>query len=274
MAKPTTEDALVISESVRWLEDARQVPALVRAIQRHFVQPNLLGEMSPAVLGAGIAEPVDDTTPIRDCILGTDIYGTAHTVGQTSVELSPDPDLGVIDTLFFGTTTSDNVGYHGPVTIYSSSTTEPGRPQTALDRRRRPVVVPGRLQRRDRGPDLRHPVEQGPRDGRADGLETGRKAAGRGRVHRLAPCRSSGSTSGSTSRRPKRSIAPTRRTSTSSIARSPSENSSRKMLRFSTTEQAICVVGVAGRRREAGGARRAAPGGRKGPKCRCGSTNR
>ena len=28
------------------------------------------------------------------------------------------------DTLFFGTTLSDSVGYHKPVTIYSSSTTD------------------------------------------------------------------------------------------------------------------------------------------------------
>ncbi len=121
--KPTTEDALVISESVRWLQQAKQAPALVEAIQSRFVQPNLLAEISPAVLGAGIAEPVDDTTPVRDCILGTSIYGTAHTVGQTSVALVPDPNFGVLDAIFFGTTESDNVGYHGPVTIYSSATT-------------------------------------------------------------------------------------------------------------------------------------------------------
>jgi hypothetical protein len=122
-AKPTTENTLVISESIRWLEAARQTPALVAAIQQRFVQPNLLGEVSPAVLGAGIVEAVDDTTAIRDCILGTDIYGTAHTVGQTIIELPTDPNLGVIDTLFSGTTTSENVGYHGPVTIHSNATT-------------------------------------------------------------------------------------------------------------------------------------------------------
>jgi hypothetical protein len=122
-AKPTTEDALVISESLRWLESARQLPALVQAVQQRFVHPNLFGAISPAILGAGIAEPVDDTTAIRDCILGTDIQGTAHTVGQTSVELVPNPNLGVFDTLFFGTTTSENVGYHHPVTIYSNATT-------------------------------------------------------------------------------------------------------------------------------------------------------
>jgi hypothetical protein len=122
-AQPTTEDALVIGESVRWLENAHQAPALVRAILHYYVQPNLLGEMSADVIGAGIVGPVDDTTAVRDCILGTDIYGTAHTVGQTRIELSPDANLGVLDTLFVGTTTSDNVGYHGPVTIHSAATT-------------------------------------------------------------------------------------------------------------------------------------------------------
>ena len=54
-------------------------------------------------VAAGIAEPVDDVTPVTDCILGTTISGTAHTVGKTSVDASPNPDMGVIDTLFFGT---------------------------------------------------------------------------------------------------------------------------------------------------------------------------
>ncbi len=122
-AKPTTEDALVISESLRWLENAQQTPALVQAIEHYYVQPNVFGEMSPGVVAVGIAEPVDDTLSIRDCILGTDLYGTAHTVGRTSIELSPDPNRGVLDTLFFGTTKSENVGYHGPVTIYNTATT-------------------------------------------------------------------------------------------------------------------------------------------------------
>jgi hypothetical protein len=113
----------VISESVRWLEAARQAPALVEAIQLHFVQPNLFAEASVEVVGAGIAEPVDDTMPVRDCILGTDIYGTAHTVGQISSGLSPHPALGVLDAIFYGSTTSENVGYNGPVTIFSTGTT-------------------------------------------------------------------------------------------------------------------------------------------------------
>jgi len=120
---PTTDDALTISEAVRWLASAHQAPELVEAIAARYVHPNLYGEMSEAVLGAGVAGPVDDASDVRDCILGTDIYGTAHTVGQTTVALLPDANFGVFDTLFRGTTQSDNVGYNGPVTIFSASNT-------------------------------------------------------------------------------------------------------------------------------------------------------
>ena len=105
------------------MEEAHQLPALVQAIQHYYVQPNVLGQMSAGLVGVGIVETVDDTQSIHDCILGTEIYGTAHTVGQTSVELQPDPDRGLLDTLFFGTTHSNNVGYHGPVIVYSIATT-------------------------------------------------------------------------------------------------------------------------------------------------------
>jgi hypothetical protein len=120
-SKPATDDALAISESLRWLEGARQVPGLVRAIEARYQQANVFGQMSPAILGAGIAEHIDETIPVEDCILGTQICGTAHTVGQTRVELVPNSEVGVFDTLFVGKTTSSNVGYHSPVTIYSNS---------------------------------------------------------------------------------------------------------------------------------------------------------
>jgi hypothetical protein len=123
LAKPNTDDELVISEAVRWLAGARQCPALVAAIERHFIRPNLLAEISAGTIAAGIDEPVDDTQDIRDCILGTDIYGVARTIGATETGLARHNDFGVIDVMFFGVTHSDNVGYHGPVTIFSRATT-------------------------------------------------------------------------------------------------------------------------------------------------------
>jgi hypothetical protein len=88
------------------------------------VQSNLVVEISTPIIGAGIAGPVDDTIAVRDRILGTSLFGTAHTVGQTTVELFPDSSKGAIDTLFSGRSVSNTTGYHGPVTIQSSASTK------------------------------------------------------------------------------------------------------------------------------------------------------
>jgi hypothetical protein len=122
-AKSTTQSALDINESIHWLQQAHQASALVQAILQHFAHPNVIGEVSADLVAAGIAEPVDDVTDVSDSILGTSVHGTAHTIGKTSVSLLPNPEMGVIDTLFFGATESNNVGYHHPVTIFSSAET-------------------------------------------------------------------------------------------------------------------------------------------------------
>jgi hypothetical protein len=114
-AKPTTEEALAIGDALRWLAEAQQAPALVEAIRRHYNCPNLVLTASADIVAAGIARPVDDTAPVRDFILGTSIYGTGHTTGQTTAALFPDHKRGVVDIIFLGTTKSQNVGYHGPV---------------------------------------------------------------------------------------------------------------------------------------------------------------
>ncbi len=258
-AKPTADAALLIGQSVRRLEDAGQAPALVRAIQYHFVHPNLLLDVSSDVVGAGIADCVDDVTPVRDCILGTDICATAHTTGQTCVATVARSQFRRDRHAVFRHDPERQRRLSPPRDDLQQLDDQPLRPQTALDRRRRPVVVPRGRQRRDGDLHPRHPVVQGPPHGRADGLEAGRKAARPGRVHRLAPRRISGSTSGSTRKRPNRSIAPTKPTSTSSNARSPSGSSFRRCF-ASAPPSRPSRAEFAGRRRQIGGPRRAASG--------------
>jgi hypothetical protein len=122
-ASPTQEQAEAIGAVLRWLEDARQAPALVHAIRYHFVRANLFAELSPEVVGAGVAGPVDDIRPVRESILGTEVVGSGHTRGQTKVSLVPDTQRGVVDTVFHGVTDSQTVGYHGPVEVYALGTT-------------------------------------------------------------------------------------------------------------------------------------------------------
>ena len=81
-------------------------------------------EASADFIQNAVNQPVDETTPIRDVILGTRIYGTGHTKGTTTAALVPNADRAVIELIMRGTTESSNVGYNGPVRVFNNTTTE------------------------------------------------------------------------------------------------------------------------------------------------------
>ena len=78
----------------------------------------MIGHASAELVGAGIVESVDDVTAIDDCILGTR-SSAPRTPWAKRASRFAQFGIGVIETLFFGKTHSDNVGYHHPVTIFS-----------------------------------------------------------------------------------------------------------------------------------------------------------
>jgi hypothetical protein len=118
------EEAVWIGNALRWLDDTRQARALVQAVRRRCHQPNLLAQVSAGLVGAGIERPIDEITPVRDCILGTDIHGTGHTVGQVTVRLVPNNQMAILDTSFTATVASQSVGYNGPAIIHTVGTTQ------------------------------------------------------------------------------------------------------------------------------------------------------
>lgn len=121
---PTPDQVLVIDTAIRWLEAAGQAPWLVQAIRHHFAEPNFLARVSAEVVGAGIAGPVDQTEPVRDVILGTNIQGTGHTTGNITVELVPADQRAEIKIVAQTTTESQTIGHNGPARIHSTGTTQ------------------------------------------------------------------------------------------------------------------------------------------------------
>ncbi len=122
-SEPTADVAVEIGQAVGQLEDFRQVPQLVRAIRHHFSHPNLFFEVSADLISAGMSMSVDETGPVRDVILGADIRGTGHTTGQLCVSLVPDADRAAIDMVLQTTTQSQNIARKGGVRIYNNGTT-------------------------------------------------------------------------------------------------------------------------------------------------------
>ncbi len=120
---PNAERAVQIGEAIGWLESIGQAPALIAAVREELARPNLFVTASQRLVTTGIDEPVDETEPVRDQILGTDLYGVGHTLGHISLALVPSDSHAVFDITYLGVTRTRNTGYNGPVVIFSNGTT-------------------------------------------------------------------------------------------------------------------------------------------------------
>ncbi len=93
------------------------------AIRRRFSQPNVYFQVRSELVTAGITRTIDDVAPVQDSILGTQISGTGHTVGQVEGRLVENATQAQIKTTLTGTTQSKTVGRNGPALIYSQGIT-------------------------------------------------------------------------------------------------------------------------------------------------------
>jgi hypothetical protein len=121
--QPGEDSAIDIGTRLGWLESRRQVPTLIRIIRSQLSRPNLQVVASERLVGAGIEQPLDEVTPVRDYILGTSIRGDGHMVGKVTLELVPSDESAMFDTMLSGVVSSRTVGQNGPATIYSNGST-------------------------------------------------------------------------------------------------------------------------------------------------------
>jgi len=132
--RSNTDAALSIGQTVGWLQDHRQAPELVSTIRRAFGRPNFFGYASQKFAAAGVERDINQVSGISDNIMGTSLHGTAHMVGHTTLALNENSSVASMNILLGGTAWSNNVGYNGPVTIYSTGTTSiSGRKNVWMD---------------------------------------------------------------------------------------------------------------------------------------------
>ena len=132
---PLPDSATAISQILGWLHVAGQAPWVIRDVREALSSPNLFLQISDRLVSNRVGGPVDENSPVDDCILGTSVHGTGHVTGQLKAELVPSANRGTIDILFQGNIVSQNVGTNGPATIYSTGS-------TAIAARKRINVVP------------------------------------------------------------------------------------------------------------------------------------
>ena len=117
------DDAVEISRTLAWLERTGQAQRLRTALRERFGRPNLLGSVSEQFAAYGVNRDINQLTGVRDNILGTDIHGTAHMTGRTTLAFVPNSRAATMNILLGGAARSRTVGYNGPVTIYSTGHT-------------------------------------------------------------------------------------------------------------------------------------------------------
>ncbi|MEM9368649.1 MAG: hypothetical protein AAGD07_21875 [Planctomycetota bacterium] len=68
---------------------ANQAPGLVKQIQECYSEPNLRVSVSQAAVDALTTRPIDDRSPVRECILGSRMVGDSRLRAQVSTQLLP-----------------------------------------------------------------------------------------------------------------------------------------------------------------------------------------
>ena len=122
--EPTTALAIGIGRTVGSLESAGQAEQFVAAVRASMQRPNLFATVSERLASAGIDRSVDEVEDVHENILGTATYGSAHMVGNTSLEFESNDSAAVLKILLTGQATSNNVGYNRGVSIYSTGRTK------------------------------------------------------------------------------------------------------------------------------------------------------
>lgn len=121
--QPTQELAASIGQKLHWLRRAQEAGKLVEAAHMQYRRPNLYVQVSSNFVAAAGKQAVDETAPVTDVILGTNIYGTGRTQAEVSFETFDDPDRWVVDLFMRGSTATRSTGYNGPAIIYSTGDT-------------------------------------------------------------------------------------------------------------------------------------------------------
>ncbi len=125
-AGPDSTQAAQLGRLVGWLDAHGQSDKIVTAVTTKYSQPNLLFDVTQAFADESLAQPIDRTEPVRDCILGTSISGRGRTVGDVKLDFIPSDDRATIEARMYGINQSRTVGVNRSALIFSTGRTELG----------------------------------------------------------------------------------------------------------------------------------------------------
>ncbi|MCS7239446.1 MAG: hypothetical protein NZ899_14435 [Thermoguttaceae bacterium] len=107
-----------------WLEVLGLDQVVCPELANFFRAANLRAIASEELVQELIERPVDDTGPVYDVILGTELFGTGHTVGRLYARLVPNEKAGLLVIGIEGEIRTKATGYNGPVRVLTRGRTQ------------------------------------------------------------------------------------------------------------------------------------------------------
>lgn len=120
-ADPSAEEVASITQMMGLLRSTGQSPELISKLRSRFASPNIKILLSEQIVQSAINRCIDQSRPVRDCILGTRIVGTAKLGGTITANVLPSFGSAAIDVQLAGTVRSRSIGYNGPVKLHTVS---------------------------------------------------------------------------------------------------------------------------------------------------------
>lgn len=119
---PTVETTRQIATALGTIDYLGAAPEAVEVIRATYSQPNIVADVSTAALNE-LAGPVCQIRPVRECILGATIRGTAITNGLVTFQPRDARNRIELDMYLNGVINSQTTGYKKPVQIRATGYT-------------------------------------------------------------------------------------------------------------------------------------------------------
>lgn len=117
---PTPDEVATLQFILDFLERTDQQVALVQQATSRYSSANIHVTVDDELIYRSVNRFVNQCSPVRDCILGTRIIGSALLTGDVAATLLPSTGSVRLQIALNGTVNSNNIGYNGPVKLRTS----------------------------------------------------------------------------------------------------------------------------------------------------------
>ncbi|WP_146518790.1 hypothetical protein [Stieleria varia] len=114
---PSVDDAARLTLVLSILQQMNQDVSLLQEARQQFSRPNANVMVGEAFVQRAVQRSINQSRPVRECILGTSISGTAHMMGNVTASLIPSDGAVRVQVALTGQVTSNNTGVNGPVRL-------------------------------------------------------------------------------------------------------------------------------------------------------------